>query len=64
MQIKITSNFKIIEEQLTISRKKIMMGVMAEKIICIPNRKKSMMNLMQSRLENIMKSKVIKNPTN
>ena len=37
-----------------------MTGSMAAKIICIPNRKKLMMKLMWLRLENIMKSKVMK----
>ena len=33
---------------------------MAEKMICLPNSKTIMMKLMQSRLENIMKSKVMR----
>ena len=34
-----------------------MTGVMEEKMICLQNREKMMIELMQSRLENIMKRK-------
>ena len=40
-----------------------MTGSMAEKNICLPNREKMMMKLMRSQLENIVKSKVMKNET-
>ena len=60
MQIKITRNFKILKQQLTISGKKLVTGTMAENNICLPNNKKMMMKFMRSRLENIMKSEVMK----
>ena len=40
-----------------------MIGAMAGKMIFLPNRKTMMMDLVQSRLENIIKSKVMKNKT-
>ena len=57
---KITRNFKILKWQITISRKKLVTGEMAEIIICLPNSKPIMMKLMWSLLKNIIKSKVMK----
>ena len=41
-----------------------MTGAMAEKMICLPNRKTMIENLMQSLLENVMRSKVTKKRNN
>ena len=41
-----------------------MMGAMAVEMICIPNRKKMTMKLIQPRLKNIMESKVMKKHNN
>ena len=40
-----------------------MIGAMKAQMVCLPNRKTMMMKLMKSWLENMMKSKVIKNIT-
>ena len=46
------------------SRIKLMTGAMVEKMICLTNSKRTMTKLMQSRLENMMKSKVMKKHNN
>ena len=59
IKIKITSNFNILKSQLTILSKKLMVGAMAA-TFCGTNREIIIMKLMQSWLENMMKSKVMK----